>query len=261
MNRSAHIFFQFLWRDTYIYSKQIKTYLFNYGIIRPILYAFSLAYINANLLFESNQVKICTHFLIGSSIFIGMVLSFVLGVKLLFDFEKHRFIAYQVSLLNPKLVILEKILFASLFVFFIWIPFFPISKLLIQSNLYTEHACWTQVFLMLYLSSLCCAAYHYLIACTFNSKNLGGLWSRINAPMIILGGLFVPFYIIKQFAPKLSWICYLNPVTYMTEGLRSAMIGGKEFISVFISAIALIIFSVLLTLATFYFFKKRVDHI
>lgn len=261
MNQSLVIFLRFLQRDFYVYRKQIKRFFVNYSILRPLFFSFSFAYIQANVVFQTQQTKFVTVFLIGNTMMILLVLSFTLACTLLFDFEHERFIDYQISILRPKLVILEHIVFSSLFCFVVMLPFFPVAKLILQNSFDSSHASWPQAFLILYLGSLCCCAYHFLAICVMKGpSSIISLWMRINIPMLILGGLLVPLHVIQKFSPHLSSIVYLNPIIYLTEGLRAAILGTPEFLPVSICAAVLFGFSVVFILLTFYFFRKKTDH-
>lgn len=262
MNNSLHVFLQFLRRDCYVYSKQAKRFFINFGLLRPLFFAFSFAYIQANVVFPTQQSTFVTMFLIGNTMMIIMVLSFTLAVKLLFDFEQTRFIDYQITQLHPKLVILEKLLFYSLFTCIVMIPFFPVTKLLLGKSFNITHASWPQTILILYLGSLCCSGFQ-LLATTImkNSGSIISLWMRLIIPMVIMGGFWVPLHIMQQSLPIFSYIAYINPIMYLTEGLRAAILGTPEFLPVWLCACALSGFSILFTLLTFYFFKKKTDHI
>lgn len=262
ITRSLVIFLRFLQRDFHVYRKQIKRFLVNFSLLRPLFFSFSFAYIQANVLFQTQQTKFVTVFLIGNTMLILLVLSSMLAYPLLFDFKQERFIDYQVSMLHPKLMILERILFSSLFCFAVMLPFFPVTKLILQSSFDSSHASWPQALFILYLGSLCCCAYHFLAMNIMKGPgSIVSLWMRINIPMLILGGLLVPLHVIQQLSPLVSFFVHLNPIIYLTEGLRSAILGTPEFLPVSTCAVVLLVFSVLFTLLTFYFFRKKTDHI
>jgi len=144
------VFLQFLKRDFYSYKSQIKDYLINFGLVRPFLFAISFAYLQANVIFQTQQKEMCTFFLIGNMMIILMVLTFSLSFKLLFDLEGKRFIEYQISHISPKLLFLERILFSTLFTLFVMLPFFPMTKLILQSYLVTTHTSWIEVFVIMW---------------------------------------------------------------------------------------------------------------
>lgn len=165
IRKSCLIFWQFLRRDYHQYRKQLGKFFINYGLIRPLLFSFSLSYLQANIIFRTQQTTSTTIFLVGNALLVILVVSFVLSISLLFDFEQDRFIDYQLSILHPKLIIIERIIFSSLFTFVLMLPFFPVSKLLLQDGVATSNASWPQTFLMLYAGALFCSSYHLLAVC------------------------------------------------------------------------------------------------
>ena len=218
IKKSCLIFWQFLRRDYHQYRKQIGKFFVSYGLIRPLLFSFSFSYLQANIIFQTQQPTSTTILLVGNVLLVILVLSFVLAVSLLFDFEQNRFIDYQLSLLNPKLIIIERIIFSSLFTFVFILPFFPVSKLLLQNKFATSNASLPQTFLMIYAGSLCYSAYHLFAVCVMkNTNSIGSFWMRVNLPLMILGGFWAPLYIIQQSSALLGYIAYLNPTIYVTE--------------------------------------------
>jgi len=262
MKRAILLFYQFLKRDYYRYKKQIRQYVINFGILRPLIFSVSIAYIQARVLFGADQTKISTIFFIGNAMLIIMVLTFSLAIRLLFDLEQDRFVAYQITIISPKLLLLERIVFSTLFTFFIMLPFFPASKIILQRSIDTSHTCWPHVFLIMFIGALCLSAYNLMVSCILkSSRQLTSLWMRVNMPLLVLGGLWVPLHIIQSLAPGFRYLFYLNPILYVTEGLRSAILGSPEFLPVWQSSLGLFSLAILFTLLSFYFFKKRVDHI
>lgn len=262
MNITIKTFFQFLARDYYRYKKDIKVYLINFSIIRPALYSISLAYIQVNVLFGSGQKELCTIFFIGNAMLIILILTFQLAFRLLFDLEYNKFVNYQITIIHPRLLLLQRIVFSTLFTFFVLLPFFPISKLILQSYLVTTNASWTKMFIVLFFGSLCLSCYNTLCSCIIkSSNNIASLWMRLNFPMMMLGGMWAPLSVVKSVAPWLTYLLYINPITYLTEGLRRAILGGDQFLPVTTCISALLALSILFTLLSFHFFKKRLDHI
>jgi len=260
MNTSLRIFLQFLYRDFYIYRKQVWPLLINVCFIYPFIYAVGWGYLRPAVLL-GNNISTGSSMYVGNILLILIIISLRLGLNLLFDLDGIRYVEYQVSLLDPKLVLLERIVFNSLFTFMLAAPFFPISKLILQEYLPTDTTSWAAVYGMLYLSSLLCATYQTLIACTLRPKSFGNLWARVNNPLLAFGGFWVPKYVITQFSSVLGIIILANPMLYVTEGLRQAFIGGPQFMPLSICAAALIVFSCLFTVLAWHFFKKRIDHI
>jgi len=165
-------------------------------------------------------------------------------------------------LLNPQLIILQRILFSALFGFLTMIPFFPVSKLLMQSALETTHTSWPALFFMLLCGSLCAAAYNMVaILLIPSSRQLGSFWNRANNLLVSLGGFWIPWYITNQFSGMLAKAILLTPFIYFSEGLRQAIVGGEQFFSLGICIAGLLGFTTLFTLASFVLFKRKIDYV
>jgi len=262
MNSSVAIFLQFLKRDIYVHLKSIRQYIINYVIITPITWAFAFAYLEQHVTFGTKAPLAGTLLFSGSCLIIQLIITFTITIHLLYDLENDRYIDYQISILHPRLVLLERIIFTSLFTFILSLPFFPIGKLVVGNYLITTHTSWLQLICILYLSSLCCSAYNILAICILkNTHSITNFWTRVNAPLMNLGGLWVPLSIFKQFSLILSYVLLLNPFIYVTDGIRRAILGTPDFMSFWRCAGMLILFSIIFTCTAWHFFKKRVDHI
>jgi ABC-2 type transport system permease protein len=262
MKHSALIFLQFLRRDFYVHGRRIGNLIVNYSIIYPVMYAFVFGYIQTNVYFGHGNATQGTILLAGNISIIAMIITFQYALDLLLDLEHDRFIDYQMTILHPSLIIIERILFSSLFAFLLVIPSLPLSKILLQENMDTHNTAWGFVFIAMYLGALCCAAYHQLaIILIKKSDSISLLWSRVNIPFIALGGFWIPFHIIYTYSPLLGNAVRINPILYFSEGLRQALVGGPQFFSFTLCISMLICFSIIFCIASLFFFKRRVDHI
>ncbi len=262
VKQSTKIAIQFLRRDFYTSGKLFGRYLINTSFLRPLFFVFSFAYIQAHVIFPNQTTYMTTLLLIGNAVMVMMTLACNIAMKLLFDCEKKRFINYQLRVLDPKFIILERLVFITLYAFMLLLPFFPIVKLMLGANFNTLHISWIATFFMLFLGTLCCSAYLLLALCILpSSKHISSLWMRVNIPLLWIGGLWAPLYIMKNSIPWLGFIAQFNPIMYITEGLRSAILGSPQFLSVGVCAIAMLGFTALFTLLSFYFFRKKTDHI
>ncbi|MCX5921849.1 MAG: ABC transporter permease [Candidatus Dependentiae bacterium] len=262
ITKTARIFLQFLYRDAYNYRERLLTYFINYCFIYPTIYTIGIGYIMATTYFGPNSAIQSTTLLVGHMLIVVFSFAYNLSIGLIFDLENKRFIDYQITLLDPRLVIVQRILFNTIFTCIIALPFFPMAKLILGTMFVTTHASWLATSVIIFLSALCSAAYTHLTACLMpSSRSLRSFWMRINFVLLLFGGTFIPWQIIKQFCPPLGYILLLNPFVYVTEGLRRAMLGTPNFMPVWICAGALTLFTVLFTIFTWHYFKKKVDHI
>lgn len=262
MNHSFAVFLQCMRRDWYTYCQRNGHFFINYYLIYPLLFSYTFCYIQPTFYFGQQSAGLGSTVFIGHSLIIVLVLAFNFMLGLLFDFEHTRFIDYQITLLPPSLLIVQRILFRAMFSFILALPFFPLAKFFMHNHFITTQTSWPMVFCILFLSTLCCCAYMQCAVCIIpNARSIRRFWMRVNFILITLGGLFVPWRIMAQFSPLLGYIALCNPLLYITEGLRHAILGGQQFLPAWLCALALIAFSCVFTLLALFFFKKRTDHI
>jgi len=258
--QTLYIFTQFLYRDLYVYTRQLGDHIINYSLIYPLLYIFCFAYLQTQIYFLG-QSTVGTIVFSGTCLVPLMVMAFSLTFDLLFDLEKNHHIDYQLMVLKPQLIIIEQIIFASIFTFAVMIPFFPLARFFASAYIDFSTTSWSSLYLILYCGSLCICAYHKLAAIVLTLEKINTFWTRVNHILLMLGGFWIPLYTIQAFSPILGFLLRLNPIMYLTEGLRQSIIGGKHFLPLSHCIIALLIFTIIFTMLSCYFFKRRVDHI
>lgn len=263
MNKStALIFLNFLRRDFYIHSKQLKNYILNYAFIYPFFFSLTYGYIIPNACFNPNTLPSNSLLLAGSIAFIFLIVSISLNIYQLFDFNGDRYIDFQICILNPRLVLLEKILFSSIFCLLLSLPFLITSKLMLQDRLDISNASFFNLFIIFYLGSFFFSCYVILATCILpGAHKMGSWWRRFNNPLLMLGGSWVPWITMFKLSPILGYLVLINPILYITEGTRGALIGYEMFIPFIFCALALIIASIIFLYLAFYYFRKRTDHI
>lgn len=257
------LFFRFMQRDFYLYKNRIVQYIVNYAIIYPVIHAFAFGYLQSNIYFGQQLQEMGTILFTGNFLIVIVILTYKLSIELLFDLEGDRYIDYQITLFSPRLLLIERILFSTLFSCVILLPYFPVAKLLLGSLFYTQHANWLQLAAIVFASCLMCSSYNHLVACALpDSNKIGFFWRRVNTPLVtILGGFWIPWFAIKKFSTMLGYMTLANPFIYVTEGIRQSILQSQNFLPFFASLSMLLFFSVVLAGCTLYVFKRRMDHI
>jgi len=262
MKLGAHawwVFVQFMYRDFTVRKKKLADNIINYMVLYPVLFGLETAYLQANIYFGTSDIQRNTLFFAGNIIFIMMIFSYNQNLELLFDFENKRFIDYQITILHPFLVMLERIVGTALYTFLIMVPFYPITGFLFSAHVDFSHMRWLPLFTILFLGALCLSTYFILAASLLESSNLRSLWARVNRPLIFLGGLWVPWYIVHQYSPLFSYCLLLNPCLYISEGVKGAITGDARFIPFWICGGMLIVCNTILMIWCWHAFKKRTD--
>lgn len=266
MNSALHslsVFWQLLRRDIYVAFKHIDTLGINYGLIYPLMYAFCFLYVEPRVLFEQSMtVQSGSITFIGQLSLVALILSFHATIPILFDLIGDRFIDYQCTLLNARIVLIERLIFAVLFSFCFMMPFFPVAKMLFPDSFNIPNASWLSLAWIILLTACMTSAYHLMATCLMRGPHqLSRLWIRCNEVMLTIGGLLVPWNVIYQTSPILGYFALLNPLVYVSEGARQALLASPAFFPLWICSVVMIGVTILCTAVACNAFKKRMDHI
>lgn len=257
---SLRISIYFMWRDIRANQQKVYAYLLNYWIIYPILYSFLYRFLQPNLLFAHDPTYWGTVLYTGSILLVMLIVTGRIAVELLFDLESNRFIQYQLMFLSSYGIIIQRVLYNALFTFVMLAPFYPVSCLLLGHTDLLWSTRWPFVIITLLTGSTMMAAYHQLAILLLSStEQLSSLWSRINGPLLALGGLQMPLAIIEQYHPLLGTIARLNPFIYVTEGLRQAIISGDQFLSLPTTIIYQIGFTIIFIIIAGWMLKRKTN--
>ncbi len=255
-------FFQILRRDFYIFGQRLKTYGINYLIIYPLLAILIFGYIQPGVIFGAESAKASIILMVGTFALNSVQICFSLISPMMYDIEGDRYIDYQMGLLPLRLLFFELIAFPALFSLIIAMPFFPMARVLLPAYFDTLNTCWTGLVLMNLVCSYFFASYVLMVMCFIKkSFNVRYFWIRINWPLVVLGGFWVPWTLLHSRFKLYSWLALLDPYTYITEGLRSTLVGNDQFISYKICLVVLIAFCILFNVIGLYYFKRKLDHI
>ncbi len=257
--RSVWVFVQFFLRDLYVESKRAKDLFLNYVIAYPLTFSVQTAYFQSNTYFGVDPLK-STMLYTGNILLILMLIAYKHMANLLFDLESNRYINFQITVLSPMLVVIERILFSSVATFLISLPFLPMGALFFPAYIQLAHASILKTIIVLYMASLCCSAYFMLAILALPSINdINTLWARVNHVLMVFGGFWVPWMVMYSYSPALGYLVCLNPLIFITEGIRGAIVPSMPFIPFWLCIAALAAFSLLFTTLSYWLFKRRLD--
>lgn len=256
------IFFQLLARDFFVFSKRIKSYGINYLIIYPVLAIVTFGYIQPGVYFGPGNAKTSIILLVGTFCINMLSFCYTLMSPFVFDLESERFTDYQITLLPPRMLLAELILFPALLAAIISIPFFPLAYAILPSYFNELTTNWPGLLMVVASAALFCSSYIMMALCIIKKANsIRQFWLRFNWPLVVIGGLWIPWQIMATHMPKLGMIALLDPFTYFTEGIRSALIGSPQFIDYRYCILALLVAFCIFSMVSVYFFKKKLDHV
>jgi ABC-2 type transport system permease protein len=87
-----------------------------------------------------------------------------------------------------------------------------------------------------------------------NIEDVGNIMSYMLSPLLFLGGVFFPISIVP--AEWIRWISWLDPLTYIINGFRYAMIGGARTTDPSLCLLAIIVSLVICFYASLKMFES-----
>lgn len=198
---------------------------------------------------------------LGTLLLIVFHMGFAMSLRHLHDLHSDRFIDYQLTLPLPwQGLLLSYIIFFIIEVSIIAIPLLTTSIIFFRTQFGIEHVNIIGLLCIYPLSLLFLGIlFLYLpFAYSFDWFN-DNIWPRRLSPLFILSTVFLPWKQVHAFSPIIGQLFLLNPLTYVADGLRAALIGGPDFISVWRCIVILLAFTFILGAMLVFQTKKRLD--
>ncbi len=192
---------------------------------------------------------------------VGLMEIYYNVAAMIMDFEGERSIEYYLTLPAKSSLVLMSIICTYAYVGMILSTFILLlGKIIFFTQLDFSNIAWGKLLLITLLghffygiSSLAIAAY------IGKTAKLGTVWSRFLFPLWYLGGFQFSWLTIYKANATFSYILLINPIFYLVEGTRAAIMGQEGYISWWICIAALLAFTLILWGLAKYFMKKRLD--
>ncbi len=198
---------------------------------------------------------------LGTLVLIIFHMGFAMSLRHLHDLQSDRFIDYQLTIpVRWQWLLISYIISFIIEVSIIAIPLLTISILFFKSQFGIIEVNFLGIASIYFISLIFLGlVFLYLpFAYSFEWFN-DNIWPRRLSPLLMLSSCFLPWKQVHAFAPIIGQILLLNPLTYVADGLRSALIGGPDFISVWRCVLILIIVSCVLAGIFMIQTKRRLD--
>lgn len=184
-------------------------------------------------------------------------------VDLVADFEGDRVISFNLTLPIPSwLALASKAGYLFIIYTILSSLMFPIGKLCLWNQLDLTDVNYPKLMLAIFCSSLFYAGFALWVASIVpNIAKMGQVWSRFIFPLWFLGGFQFSWDASYKTIPSFAIANLLNPMIYITEAVRVALLGQEGFINFWLCLTAILVFAGV----AFYFgitrLRKRLDFI
>jgi ABC-2 type transport system permease protein len=154
-------------------------------------------------------------------------------------------------------VAIEKICFSALQSMIAAAVVFPLAYYVPATPVYAHVNSWPFLILVLVLASLTSGALGLVIGTSVKPQQIGLIFGVVVMPITFLGCVYYPWAMLG----KLPWIKYgvlVNPIVYMSEGLRAALTPSLQHMNPLVILALLTVFLTLLTWLGIKGFLRRV---
>lgn len=216
-----------LLRDIAVLRRQIHIFLAR-TVVQPLLLVFVFAYIFPQISQGVGGAAGAPRFttvLIPGVVALAIVINGVqaVAVNLVGEIGHEREINDRVLAPLPvSVVALEKVLYGALEGLLAGMVVFPLAAVIPATPLSLDPS-WAVLLTVVPLACLASAALGLALGTAMQPRSLTFLFNIVLLPLTMLGGLFYPWSDLDTI-PWLQTAVLLNPLTYMTEGLRAALV-------------------------------------
>lgn len=184
-------------------------------------------------------------------------------VDLVADLEGDRVINYNLTLPMPSVFALMS---KSVYYFIIYsaltFAMLPVGYLCLWGKWQLAYVCYYKLLLTVLFQSMFFACFVLWGASVVdNMAHLGKIWSRFIFPMWFMGGFQFSWFSLYQAMPVLAYVNVINPMIYITESVRVALLGQEGYANFWLCLGVIAFFSVVCFTIGFYNLKKRLDFV
>ena len=143
------------------------------------------------------------------------------------DFEGDRNISYYLTLpTTPSVVFASFVCFYTLVGIFLSIIIIPFGKLLLYNTFSLANISWVKTAIMVVLGNLFFGVFTLLITAHVGTMaKMRNVWSRFIFPLWIMGGFQFSWGVVYNISAPLAYVMLCNPIVYVMEGFRAAILG------------------------------------
>ena len=197
-------------------------------VINPVLFVFVFTYVLPRIGqgFQSGPVDATyATILIPGLVAIGMVFTGITSVALPLSLELGFTREIEDRILAPLpawLVAVEKLLFGAAQSLVGGAVVFPLVYLIPATGVAVRIEHWPLFLCVATLASLAAGALGLALGTIVRPQQVGIMFALVVTPLVFLGCVYYPWALLHAI-PWLQWLVLLNPLVYMSEGLRAAL--------------------------------------
>lgn len=250
MNSYAGAFWGLILRDVRVLRRGIVPFATR-TVMNPLLFVFIFTYVFPHIGQQIQTGGTGASFatiVVPGLIAVGMVFQGISAVALPLSIELGATREIEDRVLAPlpvSLVAIEKIVFGAVQGVIAGLIVFPLVTFIPAVPVEIQVTSWPLLIAIVLLASLTTGALGLAIGTVVRPQHIGLMFALVVVPITFLGCVYYPWATLHPI-PWLQYFVLINPLVYMSEGLRAALTPGLPHMSVTIVFLALTVATVVL---------------
>ena len=179
------------------------------------------------------------------------------------DFEGDRHISYYLTLpTSPSVVLLSMVCSYVLMGIVLSVITLLFGKLILFNSFSLAHIAWIKFALILLIANIFYGAFTIAITAHVGAlSRMENIWSRFIFPLWFMGGYSFSWESMYNLSQPLAYTLLCNPILYIMEGMRAAMLGQEGCLPWGMCCIVLCGFTVACWFYAHYKMKRLLDFV
>lgn len=214
-------------RDVRVLTRNLPPFIVR-TVMNPLLFVFVFTYvlpsIGQGVETGMDGVSYAT-ILVPGLVAVGMVFQGVSAVALPLSMELGATREIEDRVLAPipiQLVAIEKLVFGAAQGILAGLVVFPLVYLIPVAHVSIQVESWPLLILVIVLASLTSGALGLMLGTIVRPQHIGMMFAVVVMPITFLGCVYYPWAMLKPL-PVLQHLVLINPLVYMSEGLRAVL--------------------------------------
>lgn len=185
------------------------------------------------------------------------------ATKTIMDIDGDRNISYYLTLpASPALVLLAMACSYALISMMLTIVLLPFGKLILYNSFNGVTISWIRFIIMMILSNVFFAIFTVAMTAHVGTiSKMRNIWMRFIWPLWFLGCYQFSWKAVYPLCAPFAYLVLCNPITFITEGMRGALLGSADFLPWGICCAALSCYIVICWSYAYYKMKRLLDFV
>lgn len=184
-------------------------------------------------------------------------------VDLVSDFQGNRVIQYAFTLPIPSwAAIFSKTTYYFIIYVILALMIFPVGKICLWYQFDLVQISYFKLVLAIFFQAVFYACFVLFPSSIVNTMSqMSTVWSRYIFPMWFLGGFQFSWLALYKTVPLLAYVNLCNPMIYITEAMRIALLGQEGYMNFWLCLLAIGLFSLIFLYLSLKNLKKKLDYV